>query len=163
MAFRTISEVSESERRLLESMQIGDEIKIKEIDEVFHISSINGEVICLEEGGFITIDEMEWYKNTPSDILFTTQPMSPVGMLKTFTDQQLQEELQRRAQLRKASEPKVFRCRDCKHCAEGCCKRSQRYKTSVCLKKPKPQVGEDRYYATLHSAKACEMFELKEQ
>lgn len=81
--------------------------------------------------------------------------------LQNYTDKELRDELLRRVALRKASKPKVLRCRDCKHCVEGCCKRSQRYKTSVCLMKPKPQAGDNRYYATLHSQKACEIFEPK--
>lgn len=81
--------------------------------------------------------------------------------LEQFSDQELRDELKRRTEARKVANF-VFRCRDCKHCGEGCCNRSGRYKTSVCFLKPKPQVGPDRYYATLHSRKACEQFELKQ-
>lgn len=82
------------------------------------------------------------------------------GLLAQFSDQELREELKNRIDLRKAAH--IFlRCRDCKHCGEGCCHKSSRYKTSVCLLKPKPQVGPNRYYATLLSRKACENFEPK--
>ncbi len=80
--------------------------------------------------------------------------------LEQFTDQELRDELKRRSMARKAANV-VLRCRDCKHCGEGCCNKSRRYKTSVCFLKPKPQVGPDRYYATLHSRKACDKFEPK--
>lgn len=80
--------------------------------------------------------------------------------IRDFTDQELRDELKRRVAERKATNI-VLRCRDCKHCGEGCCNKSSRYKTSVCFLKPKPQVGPDRYYATLHSRKACDKFEPK--
>lgn len=81
-------------------------------------------------------------------------------LLDQFSDQELREELKNRVDLRKAAH--IFlRCRDCKHCGEGCCHKSSRYKTSVCFLKPKPQVGPDRYYATLLSRKACVNFEPK--
>lgn len=80
--------------------------------------------------------------------------------VKMLKDQELRDELKRHTTERKATNI-VLRCRDCKHCGEGCCHKSSRYKTSVCFLKPKPQVGPDRYYATLHSRKACENFEPK--
>ena len=80
--------------------------------------------------------------------------------IRDSSDQELREELKRRAMARKTVNV-VLRCRDCKHCGEGCCNKSSRYKTSVCFLKPKPQVGPDRYYATLHSRKACDKFEPK--
>lgn len=80
--------------------------------------------------------------------------------LEQFTDQELRDELKRRAMARKAANV-VLRCRDCRYCGEGCCNKSSRYKTSVCFLKPKPQVGPDRYYATLHSRKVCDKFEPK--
>ena len=86
--------------------------------------------------------------------------ISAPDSLEQFTDQELREELKRRTMARKTANV-VLHCRDCKHCAEGCCNKSRRYKTSVCFLKPKPQVGPDRYYATLHSRKACENFEPK--
>lgn len=80
--------------------------------------------------------------------------------IRDSTDRELRDELKRRAAERKATNI-VLRCRDCKHCGEGCCNKSSRYKTSVCFLKPKPPVGPDRYYATLHSRKACDKFEPK--
>lgn len=82
------------------------------------------------------------------------------ALLGQFNDQELRDELKRRIAERKAANV-VLRCRNCKHCGEGCCNKSSHYKTSVCFKKPKPQVGSDRYYATLHSRKACDKFEPK--
>lgn len=80
--------------------------------------------------------------------------------LQAYSDQELRDELKRRIAERKAANH-ILRCRDCTHCGEGCCNKSSRYKTSVCFKKPKPQVGEDRYYAVNMSSKACSMFEKK--
>lgn len=81
--------------------------------------------------------------------------------LQKYSDQELRDELNRRIAERKAANT-ILRCRDCKHCGEGHChKNKRRYMTSVCFKKPKPQAGEDRYYAVNVSSKACEMFEPK--
>lgn len=80
--------------------------------------------------------------------------------LQSYSDKELRDDLKRRIAERKAANA-VKRCRDCKHCGEGCCNHSSRYKTSVCFLKPKPQFGANRYYATLHSRKACEKFEPK--
>lgn len=80
--------------------------------------------------------------------------------IRDFSDQELRDELKRRVAERKAANY-ILRCRDCKHCGEGCCKQSSRYKTSVCFLKPKPQVGPERYYAARHSDKACAKFEKK--
>lgn len=81
--------------------------------------------------------------------------------IREASDQELRDELQRRIAERKAANT-ILRCRDCKHCGEGHChKNKKRYMTSVCFKKPKPQAGEDRYYAVNVSSKACEMFEPK--
>lgn len=88
--------------------------------------------------------------------VLVTMPAS----LEQFSDQELRDELKRRAMARKTANI-VLRCRVCKHCGEGCCNKSSRYKTSVCFLKPKSQVGPDRYYATLHSRKACDKFEPK--
>ena len=104
-------------------------------------------------------------------VLMPFQKLQSIGYAKTlmnrighglqpYSDQELRDELKRRAAERKATNI-VLRCRDCKHCGEGCCNKSSRYKTSVCFLKPKPQVGPDRYYATLHSRRACENFEPK--
>lgn len=80
--------------------------------------------------------------------------------LQMATDKQLQDELKRRADERKALKRGILRCRDCKYCGEGYCSITPRWgKTTVCLKRPKPTAGNDRYYATNQSRKACEMFE----
>lgn len=82
--------------------------------------------------------------------------------LTIATDQQLKDELKHRADERKALKGRILRCRDCKYCGEGYCSITPRWgKTTVCLKRPKPTAGNDRYYATNQSRKACEMFELK--
>ena len=82
--------------------------------------------------------------------------------LRMATDKQLRNELERRVRARKALKGEELRCRNCKHCGEGYCNKTRsRYKTTVCLIKPKPQAGENRYYATLQSRKACNKFELK--
>lgn len=80
--------------------------------------------------------------------------------LEQFTDQELRDELKRRAMVRKAANV-VPRCRDCKHCGEGRCFRRSWYTTTVCLLKPKPQASPGSYYATNHSRKACDKFEPK--
>jgi len=81
------------------------------------------------------------------------------------TDKQLRDELKRRADARKALRSEELRCRHCKHCIEGyTSKRSFDYgcKTSVCGKKLKFQCeAYALYYATRHTQKACDMFELK--
>lgn len=85
--------------------------------------------------------------------------------LTIATDKQLREELKRRADVRKALRGEELRCRNCKHCIEGyTSKRSldYGYKTSVCAKKLKFQCAAYALcYATRHTQKACDMFELK--
>ena len=85
--------------------------------------------------------------------------------LRIATDKQLRTELKRRADARKALRSEELRCRNCKHCVEGyTSKRSLDYdcKTSVCDKKVKFQCeAYALYYATCHTQKACNMFELK--
>lgn len=85
--------------------------------------------------------------------------------LTIATDKQLRTELKRRADARKALRSEELRCRNCKHCIEGyTSKRSLDYdcKTSVCAKKPKFQCeAYALYYATRHTQKACDMFELR--
>lgn len=85
--------------------------------------------------------------------------------LKIATDRQLRAELKRRTDERKALKGQELRCRNCKHCIEGyTSKRSldYGYKTSVCDRKLKFQCGGYAlHYATRHTQKACDMFELK--
>lgn len=60
-------------------------------------------------------------------------------------------------------ERKIYHCRDCKHCIQGYATRSaasRGYKTAVCEMRPKDKEWLGCFYATLHSRKACEMFEL---
>lgn len=86
--------------------------------------------------------------------------------LTIATDKQLRDELKRRADARKAIKGEELRCRNCKHCIEGyTSKRSLDYgcKTSVCAKKLKFQCeAYALYYATRHTQKACDMFELRQ-
>lgn len=66
---------------------------------------------------------------------------------------------------------KCDRCRDCKHFGHGRNAYNQLVHTLVCFKKPKvnksylsqPAGKQVRYYAVNPSAKACEMFEPKNQ
>ncbi len=84
--------------------------------------------------------------------------------LKIATDKQLRTELKRRADERKALKSEELRCRNCKHCIQGYTTRraaSRGDKTSVCELKPKDREWRGCFYATLHSRKACDMFELK--
>lgn len=85
--------------------------------------------------------------------------------LKIATDKQLRTELKRRANERKALKGEELRCRNCKHCIEGYTSKKSMdygYKTSVCDKKIKFQCGAYAlHYATRHTQKACNLFELK--
>lgn len=84
--------------------------------------------------------------------------------LAIATDKQLRDELQRRAEARKALKDEVMRCRNCKHCIQGYTTRraaSRGYKTSVCEMRPKDKEWRGCFYSTLHSRKACDMFEKK--
>lgn len=82
--------------------------------------------------------------------------------LAQFSDDDLKQELKRRENELRSRSPENVRCRDCKHCGEGYCSTTPRWgKTTVCLKRPKPTAGNDRYCATNQSRKACEMFEPK--
>lgn len=85
--------------------------------------------------------------------------MTIIERLQEFSDKELREELKRRAYERKHSEPAVLRCRNCQYCAVGMVHKSQIYPTTiVCKAKPKPKNGENRYYATNPTQKACEQF-----
>lgn len=85
--------------------------------------------------------------------------------LTIATDKQLRAELKRRADERKALRSEELRCRNCKHCIEGYTSNRSLYygyKTFVCGKKLKFQCeAYALYYATRHTQKACDMFELK--
>lgn len=84
--------------------------------------------------------------------------------LAIATDKQLRDELQRRAEARKALKDEVMRCQNCKHCIQGYTTRraaSRGYKTSVCEMRPKDKEWRGCFYSTLHSRKACDMFEKK--
>lgn len=82
--------------------------------------------------------------------------------LQDYTDQELRDELKRRADLEREKRGlSKFRCRDCRFCGDGLCYRHQVIKTAVCFNKPKPSQGDGRYYAARHSDKACENFEKK--
>lgn len=82
--------------------------------------------------------------------------------LSNYSDQELRDELKRRAAERKAAKVVVPRCKTCVFCKPGHCQRTLRCSTLVCYAKPKPQCGEDRYYATSASNKACEMYKSKQ-
>ena len=83
-------------------------------------------------------------------------------VLDSLSDQELREELKRRANLRKRDKDSVLRCRHCKHCIQGFTDKSKAwrgYETTVCALKPK--LEGHYYYSTLSSRKACENIELK--
>lgn len=85
--------------------------------------------------------------------------------LTIATDKQLRTELKRRADARKALKGEELRCRNCKHCIQGYTTRraaSRGYKTSVCELRPKDKEWRGCFYSTLHSRKACDMFELQQ-
>lgn len=119
-------------------------------------------------------------KSSPMEVIYDPQTMTArfiqdmhiritkevvASALKIATDKQLRDELKLRADVRKALKKEELRCRNCKHCIEGyTSKRNLDYncKTSVCAKKPKFQCeAYALYYATRHTQKACDMFELK--
>ena len=119
-------------------------------------------------------------KSPPVEVIYDPQTMTArfiqdmhiritkevvANALKIATDKQLRDELKFRADVRKALKKEELRCRNCKHCIEGyTSKRSLDYgcKTSVCGKKLKFQCeAYALYYATRHTQKACDMFELK--
>ncbi len=84
--------------------------------------------------------------------------------LKFASDKQLQDELKRRADERRALKGQILRCRDCKHCIQGYTSRfafRRGYQTSVCEMRPKGNAEWDCFYSTLQSRKACEKFEPK--
>lgn len=84
--------------------------------------------------------------------------------LKIATNKQLRDELQRRANGRKALKGEELRCRNCKHCIQGYTTRraaSRGYKTAVCELQPKDKEWRGCFYSTLHSRKACDKFEKK--
>lgn len=85
--------------------------------------------------------------------------------LTIATDKQLRTELKRRADARKALKGEELRYRNCKHCIQGYTTRraaSRGYKTSVCELRPKDKEWRGCFYSTLHSRKACDMFELQQ-
>ncbi len=83
------------------------------------------------------------------------------SLLALLSDDELTEELKRRDKERQAMYPKGVHCRDCKYCGEGFTWKHQLNKTMVCFVKPKLHMGQNCYYATTLSHKACEKFESK--
>ena len=65
---------------------------------------------------------------------------------------------------RKATYIKCDRCRDCKHLLHGkyLFSPNQWWESYACDQKPKKVVGRGYFYGTRSDAKACEMFERKE-
>lgn len=105
---------------------------------------------------------------SPSELEFIPdakeQQSLSLRILSQFSDEELREELKRRADDRKALKGEVMRCRDCRHCIQGYTTRraaSRGYKTSVCELRPKDKEWRGCFYSTLHSRKACDMFEKK--
>ena len=84
------------------------------------------------------------------------------GLLKYIPEDVLKQEIRRRIDVRKSLREKIDHCKECKFMASGHSKRSAYYTTLVCLAKPKPKAGEDRYYATSSSKRACELFQPKD-
>lgn len=84
--------------------------------------------------------------------------------LQNYTDQELRNELKRRADLEREKRGlSKFRCRDCRFCGRGFRYHYQIIKQIVCFNKPKhgSYQGESRFYAARYSDKACENFENK--
>ena len=159
--------------------------KIKATGEIIEVRAMmgcNGDTTWLEDAtdteyypdelDFSPIKPSETIAPLPSistryfrDMRIYMAPEVVEAALKLATDKQLRIELKRRVDERKALRSKELRCRNCKHCIEGyTSKRSLDYgcKTSVCSKKPKFQCeAYGLYYATCHTQKACDMFELK--
>ena len=84
--------------------------------------------------------------------------------LQCASDKQLQVEVKRRADVRRALRGQILRCRDCKHCIQGYASRYaafRGYKTSVCEMKPKDKAWRGCFYSTMPSRKACEQFKAK--
>lgn len=115
--------------------------------------------------------QVEYDETTPmvhimQDVHIKITAQIIAAALARATDQQLRQELQRRANARKALKYQELRCRNCIYCIQGYANTASKrrgYETSVCKLKPKPQAGEGCYYATLQSRKACDQFLLKQQ
>lgn len=145
---------------------------------------------CMEAGGkrwwktseldFSSIDEDTINSDSSTEVFYDPQSMSArffqdayicitkevvKTALTVAADKQLRDELKRRSDARKALKSQELRCRNCKYCIEGYTSRRSAYygyKASVCSKKPKFQCEAYAiHYATSHSRKACDMFELK--
>lgn len=65
---------------------------------------------------------------------------------------------------RKATNIECNRCRDCKHLLHGkyLFSPNQWWESCACDKKPKKVAGKDYFYGAYSGAKACSMFERKE-
>lgn len=66
---------------------------------------------------------------------------------------------------RKATYAKCDRCRDCKHLLHGkyLFSPNQWWESYACEKKPKKVAGKDCFYWAYSNAKACEMFDKREE
>lgn len=114
----------------------------------------------------VEYDERQPMVHITQDVHIKITAQIIAAALARATDQQLRQELQRRVDARKALRDEELRCRNCVHCVQGYTNASslrRGYATSVCNIKPKPQAGENCYYATLQSRKACDQFLLKQQ
>jgi hypothetical protein len=131
-------------------------ISTGEIVEVYADMDYHGNTTWLD-----TSTKTEYY---PSELKFLpedSKPISPVVSLSQFTDEELRSELKRREKERRSRFPPNIRCRDCKHCVEGLTFKHQVNSTIICLMRPKPSQGPDRYYSTTCSYRACDKFEPK--
>ena len=139
------------------------------IDRVQAINS--DEPFRIEE--IVTFDPMEMHYNPQTmtaqffqnyNIRMTEEVIQ--SSLKLASDKQLQDELKRRADVRRALKGQILRCRDCIHCIQGYTSRFAFHRsdqTSVCKMRPKGNSEWDCFYSTTQSHKACEKFEPKNQ
>lgn len=131
-------------------------ISTGEIVEVYIDMDYHGNVTWLD-----TSTKTEYY---PSELKFLPEEKEVIPTkpsLSQFTDDELKDELKCRDKERHSKFPANVRCRDCKHFTEGFTYRHQIIPTSICRMKPKPTQGPDRYYSSVCSHRACELYEPK--
>lgn len=84
-----------SKENLLQSLEVGDTIKIVDTKGLFHIEKVEGNSIYLIEGGFCTIYEIDWVENKNS-----IKAMQ-VNLLAQYPTELLDAELKRRMEMQK--------------------------------------------------------------
>lgn len=69
-----------SKENLLHSLEVGDAVKIIDIEDIFHIEKIEGNNIFFIEGGFCTIHEIDWVESKRA---FKTMQINPLAKYPT--------------------------------------------------------------------------------